>query len=604
MKQKKSLGGVFKTIYPALAVFVLLVAFACIFDTFSLPYDAAAYNLLLMLPVFGLVLMMFRRFHVSVTVTALVCFALFYADQLVYSLRLTHIRLSDLMLIGQAARVAGRYRPIWSFEMTRRLVSALALCGFLAFVAKYYRLRYAKKLVFLIGAGFFAVGALIIAADLLPHSPESFDTTLDTENRGLFYSWYCQYQEGKVVEPEGYSRARADELLAACSPTGGDTELNVIVIMNESLADYSLLGETPFADPLPNIHSCEDNFFYGKLAVSVYGGGTSSTEYEFLTGHSMAFLPDGSVPYLQFVTEDENSLARDLGALGYSTTAVHPYYAEEWNRTQVFRFLGFDRFLSGADFGNTVVTGGMRATAVPSQNLISFGEGPLYVRGLISDQSCYERVLEESGGQSFLFAVTMQNHGGYTYTGEDFVNTEYVTEADRIPPDLRANVQRRYTIGLSDEDPESELCQVNQYLSCLKLSDDAFKMLTDALEASGRKTIVLMFGDHQPSLRVPEHFMQVDGFTETMYYDVPYLLWANFDIEFDAPAYTSPNYLSAILKKNAGLPLSAWDQFRLDMMAQYPVVSAYKVLDKDYNAADPAALRDYAIVQYRRMFDA
>ena len=453
------------------------------------------------------------------------------------------------------------------------------------------------------GLGFLAAGTVITFSAMLPHNPETFDFTSEAESNGLLYSWYCQYHESRLVAPEGYSKEHAEKLLSEYSPTDGSTDVNIIVIMNESLADYKLLGETPFDNPLQNIYSYDDNFFYGKLAVSVFGGGTCNTEYEFLTGNAMAFLPDGSMPYLQYVVNDENSMAWDVGDLGYNKTAIHPYYSEEWNRTQVYKFLGFDEFISGVDFGNTVVTNGMKATARPSQNLISFGEGPLYVRGLISDQSCFERVLEESEENSFIFTVTMQNHGGYDYDGKDFENLRYVDEADRIPDEQKVYIRRVHTIGMSAEDKENETYKVNQYLTCTNLSDAAFKMLTDELEKSNKKTIVLMFGDHQPSLLVLEDYMHIEGLSESMYYDVPYMLWANFDIEFDAPEYTSPNYLSAILKKNAGLALTAWDQFRLKMMEEYPVIALDHILDKNYNYANPDMLKDYAIVQYMRMFE-
>ena len=245
----------------------------------------------------------------------------------------------------------------------------------------------------------------------------------------------------------------------------------------------------------------------------------------------------------------------------------------------------------------------MKATARPSQNLISFGEGPLYVRGLISDQSCFERVLEESEEKSFVFTVTMQNHGGYDYNGKDFENIKYMDEADRVPDEQKVYIRRVHTIGMSAEDKENETYKVNQYLTCTNLSDGAFKMLTDELEKRDKKTIVLMFGDHQPSLLVLEDYMHIEGPSESMYYDVPYMLWANFDIEFDAPEYTSPNYLSAILKKNAGLALTAWDQFRLKMMDEYPVIAFDHILDKNYNYVNPDVLKDYAIVQYMRMFE-
>lgn len=599
MSKSKPFDGVIHKIYPSLAIFFTLVSFACIFDTFNLSFSAALYNLLLLLPMLGFSLALFRRFDLAAIFASAVAFMIYYADALVYSLRLTHIRLSDFLLLGQAFRVANRYQFVWNSEMTRRLLIAGALCGFLTFLEKYYKLKYSKKAVCLTGLGFVAVGITVFFLGLLPHNHETFDFNTDAERNGLVYSWYCQYHEGKQEAPEGYSNANASDILSAYAPSDGDADTNIIVIMNESLTDYSLLGKPPFDDPLPNLHGYRDNAFYGKLAVSVFGGGTSCTEYEFLTGNAMAFLPDGSTPFLQYVAGDENSIARDVAELDYSKIAIHPYYSEEWNRTQVYKFLGFDRFISGVDFGNTVVTNGIGATTVRTENMISFGDGPLYVRGLISDQTCLERVLEESTGRSFVFAVTMQNHGGYAYSGEDFTNREYVTEKDIIPIADRPKAPLQATISNAAD----EVYSINQYLTCINLSDAAFKALTDALEASDQKTVVLMFGDHQPSLFIAGKYMKVDDFNDATYYTVPYILWANYDIEFDAPEYTSPNYLSAILKKNAGLPLTAWDQFRLNAMQEYPVVTANFILDKDGKLVGKDSLKDYELVQYMRMFD-
>ena len=603
MNQAKSLNNIIKHGYPYLTVFWWLVIFACIFNTFNLSLENAGYTLLLSLPILGFSMMVFRSYPVSVAVSSLFAFLIYYIDQLIFSIRLTHIRYSDFGLFSQAARVANRYKPVWFSEMTRRFAIAAALCMFLFLVARYYRIKNKRSTVLFTGLGLLAVGAFVIFTGILPHNSEDFDFTSQAENHGLFYSWYCQYHESGMTAPDGYSKERAEEILSNYTETAGESDVNIIVIMNESLADYSLLGEIPFNDPLPNLHSYNKNCFCGKLAVSVFGGGTCNTEYEFLTGNAMAFLPEGSMPYLQYVVDEENSVAWDLGQLGYSKTAIHPYYSEEWNRTQVYKFLGFDRFISGVDFGNTVVTNGMRATARPSQNLISFGEGPLYVRGLISDQSCFERVLEESNDHSFIFSVTMQNHGSYEYEGKDFANSEYVTEEDRILPDEKQTIRRNRLVGMAAEMQDNDILQINQYLTCTNLSDNAYKMLTDELEKSDQKTIVLMFGDHQPALLIPENFMRIDELTEAMYYDVPYILWANFDITFDAPAYTSPNYLSAILKKNAGLPLTAWDQFRLEMLKKYPVLSINNIVDTNGNIVDKDKLRDYAIVQYMRMFE-
>ena len=50
--------------------------------------------------------------------------------------------------------------------------------------------------------------------------------------------------------------------------------------------------------------------------------------FEFLTGNSMAFLPQGSIPYQQYITKELPALPAYLASLGYETVATHPYYAD------------------------------------------------------------------------------------------------------------------------------------------------------------------------------------------------------------------------------------------------------------------------------------
>ena len=136
MNQSKSLDRGFRILYPVLAIFFYLVSFACIFNTFDLALEQALFNLLLSLPLIGIMLMIFRRYHISVFAASIVAFVISYIDQFVYSVRLTHIRFSDIMQAGQAARVADRYKPIWTSDLTRCLIIVAALCAFLIFIAK------------------------------------------------------------------------------------------------------------------------------------------------------------------------------------------------------------------------------------------------------------------------------------------------------------------------------------------------------------------------------------------------------------------------------------------------------------------------------------
>ena len=122
---------------------------------------------------------------------------------------------------------------------------------------------------------------------------------------------------------------------------------NIIVVMNESFSDLSVLGDFKTnEDYLPFLHSLQqgaENTVTGMLNVSVCGGNTADTEYEFLTGNTMAFLPQGSIPYQQYITKELPALPAYLASLGYETVATHPYYADAGTGIRYIHCLAFQR---------------------------------------------------------------------------------------------------------------------------------------------------------------------------------------------------------------------------------------------------------------------
>ena len=184
------------------------------------------------------------------------------------------------------------------------------------------------------------------------------------------------------------------------SQSGADTGMpNIIVVMNESFSDLSVLGDFKTnEDYLPFLHSLQqgaENTVTGMLNVSVCGGNTADTEYEFLTGNTMAFLPQGSIPYQQYVNGERPSLASYLQSLGYETVATHPYYATGWNRDKVYPWLGFEQSIFKDQY-----------------------YGARFVRDYVSDASCADKIIQlyeqkEEGRPLFMrlpdSAFTFQN---------------------------------------------------------------------------------------------------------------------------------------------------------------------------------------------------
>jgi phosphoglycerol transferase MdoB-like AlkP superfamily enzyme len=374
-----------------------------------------------------------------------------------------------------------------------------------------------------------------------------------------------------VEKPQGYNADAAAALLESYDSgneiTTGDNETlpNLIVVMDESFADLSVLGDFSVSeDPTPFLHSLmagADNTISGTAHVSVCGGNTPNSEFEFLTGNTMAFLPQGSVPYQQYITGEIPSLAQWLSSLGYETVAAHPYNASGWERETVYPLLGFSESLFYPDFS-----------------------GAKLVRNYVSDESCVKKLIslyEEKSPDAPLFAflVTMQNHGGYTETYDNFT------------PDVVA-------AGINST-------SLDQYLSLTKKTDEALEMLLSYFAEETEPTVVVFFGDHQPYDTVAEavlaknglHYNTLDEEQTLLRYQVPYVIWANYEIPSQTDVDTSLNYLSAEVCAAAGIPTNAYQNFLLELRETYPVISAVE------QPEDEASLSDYRKLQYYELFD-
>ena len=349
--------------------------------------------------------------------------------------------------------------------------------------------------------------------------------------------------------------------------------------MNESFSDLSVLGrfETDQAY-LPFFNSLKKNTIRGYADSSVYGGYTANSEFEFLTGCTKAFLPGN--PYLQYIKDYLPNVVSNIKTQdGYDkAVAIHPYNPSGYNRNRVYPLLHMDEFLDIDDFKN-----------------------PLLVRKYISDASDYEMLeslyeKKKAGSSLCLFNVTMQNHSSYDdtdYTFEDPVKLTNMTLQ-----------------------PEAE-----QYLSLIKMSDDALKDLIAYFEKVKEPVIIVLFGDHQPHLpdyfyqkvmgEMPDNLSQKDAMKR---YQVPFMIWANYDIQETKIPQISINYLSTLMTETAGLELTDYQKFLLDMYQYIPSITANGFYDRqgnlyswdDLDEADDEIqkwIREYRILQYNYLFD-
>lgn len=500
----------------------------------------------------------------------------------------------DLISIGTALSVAGDYQ----YTLSAQACACLAVFAGL-FVLRHfctYRMKKRRPVLRISGCAAVACGIVLYTNCLFSDSfvnalnlyPYLFTPLYMSERNGLTTTFLMDLQYLHIDKPDGYSASAeeqkldsySEDLSSAGNASGSEDDSlpNIIVIMNESFSDPAVLGDFDTnIDYMPYIHSLEqgaENTMTGYLNVSVKGGNTPNTEFEFLTGNTMRFLPNGSIPFQQYISSPKASVVSWLEELGYDTAAMHPFRASGWNRSKVYPLLGFNNLYFQQDFTSAT-----------------------YVRKYISDESCFEKIrqlYEEENSSSddplFLFTVTMQNHGGFY---EDFDNFD-------------VNV----STGLGYR-------PLDRYLSLLRLSDEAFQNLTEYFSTQSEKTIIVFFGDHQPNDDIVEPILNKNGLSSStltdeqnaLRYKVPCVIWANYDISEETGFDISANYLAGKVLQAAGVPLSDYQQFLEEIRQDIPVISTQRITAADGSSMteededNSEAENEYRKMQYYRLFD-
>lgn len=524
-----------------------------------------------------------NNIKITILISNLLVFILGIVNYFVVTFRGKSILPSDIASITTALNVANNYQ----YKLNYKFV--LATLVFICFSIIVSRMKFSsiKRNKYLLKKSILTLSFVIIAVILLKSSFLSWlgiksVQWYGNQAHGFALNFIVELKASKVEKPEDYNVENVkeiDEEIKSDDTNNNEDKPNIIAIMNESFADLSEINEFKTnIEYMPFIKSLTKNTIKGYALSSVYGGNTPNSEYEFLTGNSLAFLPKDCIPYQTYIKNDTNSLVSTLKSNGYKTIAVHPYLSSGWDRINVYNKFGFDEYYFEDDF-----------------------ENPKYIRNYISDESSYDKLIDlyknkEKGQKLFMFNITMQNHGGYTTSYDNFTEDVSLQVSDKEFPD------------------------VNRYLSLVKKSDEAIEKLINYFSNQDEKTIIVFFGDHFPAL--DEEFYkslygksldELDlGETQKMY-KVPFFIWANYDIEEQQMECTSINYLSSILLKTTNLSMTKYDKFLLELQNNVLAINSKGYLDSEGNykevpnsfdsILDNELLNKYRLIQYNNMFD-
>ena len=348
-----------------------------------------------------------------------------------------------------------------------------------------------------------------------------------------------------IIEPENYTDTavqtaaqKAGDYVAPASPESAEDYPDVVLILSESFYDFDLVTDLQADTDIMPVTKNLPNSVYGHTISPHVGGGTNSTEYEMLTSNSLILMPS-ITPFNWLNLYNSNSIVSYLKGLGYSTMAAHPYTNSNYRRDSAWLALGFDETHFQDDFTSQEYYGS-RPYQTDSATYRDW-------------EKMYEAMPEDKPRFSFL--VSIQSHGDYDMNDAslDIVHagTDY---------------------GEYDE------------------------LMNEQYEKTGRKVIVAMAGDHAPSFVkhvADASFAATDNDLQILERSTPFFIWANYPLEHAAAATSTTDPLNRMdmvmltptLLQQAGLPLSDYYKYLLEMKHNTPVVTAandYMKVDGTY----------------------
>lgn len=471
------------------------------------------YNSMIIFATLLVVYLFKKRIAIRFTLGLIWCF-LGIINGCILAKRVTPFSYTDLKLIGDLFAMNSTYFTMTECVLVIILVALVIGFNVLLYVkAPKFKGKLHKMISLIaIGSCFMWIPMVTEAAvnqNVLSGYFENI--ALGYEEYGFVYGFSTSVVGTGMSKPINYGEETISEIEDSIQV--GNTALdedmpNIIVVLLESFVDPSEVNylDIEGGDPIPNFHYLEDNFTTGYMTVPVVGAGTANTEFEVLTGMSMRFFGTGEYPYKTILKEtDCESIASDLSKIGYSTHVVHNNTAKFYSRNNAFSMMGFDSFVS------------KEFMIVDEYNTL----GTWAADNLLLEQ--IDKVMNESENQQDLvYCITVQGHGAYP------------TEKVHDDPEFAVSGAETEELNNSWEYYVNEIHYVDEFIG----------NLVAQLEEREEETLLVLWGDHLPTMGLKETDM-ASGST----FKTKYVTWNNFDMKKRDADLTSYQLLAYITEQ-------------------------------------------------------
>ena len=364
---------------------------------------------------------------------------------------------------------------------------------------------------------------LLCACIVIPYLPTSLgfgentytDVIRLTENYGFAYTFTRSLVDTGIDRPEDYSarrvRAIAAEVLRTKDKAPEDVP-NIIFLQLESFFDVNRLKDVMFSEnPVPYFEELKETCPSGYFTAPSVGAGTANTEFEVITQMNVQDFGTGEYPYKTILQETPcESIAYDLKKLGLASHVIHNNTATFYDRNIVFPKLGFDSFTT-LEYMNHVET-----------NEIGWAKDKILTKEIV-------RALSETEERDLIYTISVQPHGAYPVESE---TADIKVLSGIEDPALRG--------------------QMEYYATQIHEVDEFLRTLTDVLTTWEEPTVLVLYGDHMPSLEISKDMLDLSagGLFET-----EYVIWSNCGVggaDRNVKAYQLSSRVLELLDINVG----------------------------------------------------
>lgn len=492
---------------------------------FSKPYTFWCDVLIIMLTM-SVAFLMRRRFFWIALVSG-VWILLGISNYILLCNRVTPFTAEDIKSISDVSGVLNKY-----FDHTQVIIACIVFA--LAVLALVTIFRFAPKLKerlnILKALGIiFIVYVLMMLSIVIGINAGAVEAKFGELSKsylknGFAYCFSNSLINNGIKKPSNYSEEKIEEITGKedSEPVPEETEPpreekneetaetpNIIIVQLESFFDINeVLGLEFSRNPLPNFTQLMEEWPSGYFSVPIVGAGTVNSEFEVMTGMNLDDFGPGEYPFKTIMRNTTcESMAFNLKEHGYTAQFVHNNTGRFYGRNTVYANLGFDTFTS--------------VEYMQVENRTPMGWAKDYY---LTNQIM--QCMEYSENQDLIYAISVQGHGSY-------------------PTDV--SYDRHLRVKEIGERQEEIKDSIEYYANQLYEMDAFIGQLVDELSNYEEDTILVMYGDHLPSLSFEDEDLGNGSIYQTSYF-----IWNNMGLEFedaDIEAYE----LSSILMEKLGI---------------------------------------------------